>query len=47
MQTNRKNTIVDLFAGAGRLTLCFTQNDFEILDIAEFWQPKASKNLLI
>ncbi|MDP4040788.1 DNA cytosine methyltransferase [Mycoplasma mycoides] len=39
MQTNRKNTIVDLFAGAGGLTLGFTQNDFEILDTIEFWQP--------
>ncbi|UKS54439.1 DNA (cytosine-5-)-methyltransferase [Mycoplasma feriruminatoris] len=39
MQPNRKNTIVDLFAGAGGLTLGFTQNDFEILDTVEFWQP--------
>ncbi|WP_434328571.1 DNA cytosine methyltransferase [Mycoplasma capricolum subsp. capricolum] len=39
MSSNKKNTIIDLFAGAGGLTLGFTQNNFEILDTVEFWQP--------
>lgn len=31
--------MVDLFAGAGGLTLGFVQNDFKILDTIEFWKP--------
>ncbi len=31
--------MVDLFAGAGALTLGFVQNDFKILDTIEFWKP--------
>lgn len=34
-----KRGIIDLFAGAGGLTLGFTQNNFDILDTIEFWQP--------
>ncbi|WP_406617706.1 DNA cytosine methyltransferase [Mycoplasmopsis lipophila] len=31
--------MVDLFAGAGGLTLGFVQTDFKILDTIEFWKP--------
>lgn len=33
----KNKKIVDLFAGAGGLTMGFVQNDFEIIDTIEFW----------